>query len=65
MDEHEFSPKEIADALLFCRVNANPSGHLCKLCPYLKYSPGCSDRLLEDASMLIEKKCYGGDTDGD
>lgn len=67
MDEHEFSPKEIADALLLCRNAANRNGQFCNLCPYSKYAGGCcSDRLLTDASNLIrEKLCGGGDADGD
>lgn len=67
MNKREFSPKEIADALLLCRNCANSDGRLCNLCPYSKYTSGCcSDRLLDDASKLIrEELCSGGDSDGD
>lgn len=65
MDEHEFSSKEIADALLLCRIGVNSNGKLCKACPYDKYPGNCSDILLEDASNLIREKLCGGDTDGD
>lgn len=52
--DNEFTPREIATALLLCK---DDSGGSCMACPYLKYTGTCSKRLIDDAARIILGTC--------